>query len=136
MLAGRIAKYKLRMRKLGKQCAAKIQSFWRRYVQLDVHRRLGLEAARPARIEGSLRIQRQIRAFLGRKHARQYKAARTRATILVQKRFRGYVVRTRMLRLRAGRRVYKFVKRLRFFKYRDVVIMTVQVGIGGGDGVG
>lgn len=38
MLAGRIAKYKLRVRKLGKAAATRVQAFWRRYRVLDRHR--------------------------------------------------------------------------------------------------
>lgn len=68
-----------------------------------------------------------MRRFLAKKHVAAYRSVRTRAAIVTQKRYRGYLVRRRMAVTRAGRRIFKFVMKLRFFRFRDGIVTTIQL---------
>lgn len=126
--AGQIAKFKLNKRKKGAWAATKCQSYWRRYRYLSIHTfALTLDVIRLARIEATIKIQRQIRRYLSTKFVVKMRKERTHAAVYVQSHYRGYLVRKKLRLLRAGRKVHKFTKKLRFFKFRDTIIMTIQL---------
>lgn len=68
-----------------------------------------------------------MRIFLYKRRAKEIRSLYNKSTTIIQKLFRGYQVRMRLLIDWAAKRIQRFMKNLHFFKFRDSVIMIMQL---------
>ncbi len=113
--------------RFGKKAVQLIQRVYRGYRCRKMHVPLRLHRDIPKRRTAVIAIQAQMRKFLGTK----YMAARRRkfvlAAVSIQRSFRGWACRRRLRIDWAARRITKLMKKLRLFKFKDMVIMVIQL---------
>jgi hypothetical protein len=121
--------YVLRRRKrlLGKQMATRIQAFYRGYKSRRIHVNIKYLRIKYVRLVAAVKIQSLARRYFGacRVHARRllFKVSATH----IQRTWRGFW-RRKLLRIDwAARRIAKFMKLLHFFRFKDAVIMIMQL---------
>eukprot|EP01038_Epipyxis_sp_PR26KG_P006965 gene6965-9520_t len=112
-----------------KKSALLIQKRFRRYQfeRFHIEKKL-LNSVKP-RIYGAIKIQNQMRRYLADKNTREMRKRCRAAIMLLQRIYRGHHVRLTLYRDWAIRRIQKFMKRLHFLKFRDTVIMIMQLRI-------
>jgi hypothetical protein len=128
--AGKIATFHRNKRRFGKQMATVIQSFWRMWtVQSGDQNYINLKRLRERRhrLECCILLQSGIRRKLAVLHFNRLKALRNKSATMVQALFRGYWCRRHRLIDWGSRRIQKFMRRLNFFKFRDAVILMMQL---------
>ncbi len=72
-------------------------------------------------------IQSVMRRFLQSRFMAECRRRYNGAALNLERVFRGYKCRMRLLIAWAARRIQKFMKKLHFFKFRDAVIMIMQL---------
>jgi len=125
--AGKYAKFLDRKRREGKRMCTIIQATWRRFKVHAVHVQMAREKFRTKRLEGVMLIQGIARKRQAYNRVNQMRITRNKAAILVQKHFRGFKARKVAREKWASKRIMKFMKKLRFFKFRDAVIVMMQL---------
>lgn len=109
-----------------------IQRAFRRFRKKNLHLRMKIEGKPFIRRRNlaAIRIQCLARRMIARIFAKNRRAEWTTASIYIQKIFRGNRVRKIERRKWASRRIMKLMKRLRFFKFKDAVIVVMQLRLG------
>ena len=125
--AGKYAKYANRKRKEGKRMCTKLQATWRRFKVHGMHRKLIYEKIRQKRLEAVILMQCVGRRRMAYNRVSAIRKRRNGAALFVQRHFRGFISRKKTRQLWAGRRILAFFKRLRFLKFRDAVIVMMQL---------
>ena len=125
--AGKYQKFLLRKRREGKQCATVIQSVFRRWKVHNSHYEIARKEKIEYRLECVILMQCTARRRAGWNQVNSLRIRRNKAALLTQKHYRGFVCRKLVRQGRAARRIQKVFKKLNFFKFRDLVILTVQL---------
>lgn len=107
----------------------KIQAFYRRYVDKGVHLDMWFERNRRPRLLACILIQSHMRRFLRSRFMAAVRAKKNRAALFIQRVYRGFRCRKRLRISWAARRIQRFMKTLHFFKFKDSVIMVMQLRI-------
>ncbi|RYH07695.1 hypothetical protein EON65_41525, partial [archaeon] len=123
----RLAAYTRRYMKEGKRAAIKIQSTYRMYRCKNLHLTYFYIKQVNRRWQGAIRIQCNMRKFLESKFMKIRRKLYHGACKTIQRIYRGFVVRYWMLKERSAKRIQKFMKKLYFFKFRDAVILVMQL---------
>jgi hypothetical protein len=121
------AAYKRRYYLYSKPAAIRIQSTYRMYRERNIHLLLKDEKMKQIRFIASIVIQTQIRRFLFTKYMRQKRKLYNDCATMIQRIYRGYFCRCSLRIDWAAKRLTKFMKLLHFFKFRDTVIMVMQL---------
>jgi hypothetical protein len=121
------AAYKRRYYLFSIPAAIRIQSTYRMYHEKNVHLLLKDQKMKHVRCTAAITIQTQIRRFLFTKYMRQKRKLYNDCATMVQRIFRGYFCRSSLRIDWAAKRLTKFMKLLHFFKFRDTVIMVMQI---------
>jgi hypothetical protein len=127
MAAGKYAKFLDRKRREGMRSAAKVQATWRRFKLHASHLELARQKMRRDRLEKVILIQVTGRKRMAYNRVKKMREQRNKAALLVQKHFRGWVARRRAREYWAGKRILKLFKKLNFFKFKDAVILMMQL---------
>jgi hypothetical protein len=118
-----------RRRREGLRSAVRIQSTFRMHKTRLVNSQFALQARRQTRKrhEASIKIQTQMRRFLRSKYMQARRVLFNNSARHIQRVFRGHAAR-RLLKIDwAARRIARFMKKLHFFKFKDAVIMIMQL---------
>ncbi len=126
----KIAKYAVYLRRYylySKLAAIKIQATFRMYRVRGSHLSLRDKKMRRLRQEGSIVIQSQMRRFLQTKYMKARRKLYNDSCRVIQRHWRGWLCRRELLIDWAAKRIQRFMKLLHFFKFRDTVIMVMQM---------
>eukprot|EP01032_Pedospumella_encystans_P013354 gene13354-15381_t len=127
---GRIATqqaYKRRVRKQGKEMATRIQSWFRCCRSRYIHVNIKFLRAKYKRLVSVVRIQSLARRRFAVNRVRAKRLRANNAARDIQRTWRGMWCR-KLLRIDwAARRITKFFKLTFFFKFKDAVIMIMQI---------
>ena len=110
-----------------KKSAILIQRWFRRYKYQKLHQQLNLNIQTKNRFYATIQIQSQMRRYLTEKQTKEKRILYKFSTMLIQRMYRGHNCRLKLYRLWAVKRIQKFMKRLHFLKFRDTVIMIMQL---------
>lgn len=124
---GKTLLYNRRVRLNGPRAARVIQRFYRRYRVRFLHVALKMQSNLTLRLHCIITIQSQIRRYLRNKYATQLKNKIFKAVQKIQAIFRGFKLRIKLKRKWASNRIKKFMKKIIFFKFKDVVITIMQL---------
>lgn len=105
----------------------KIQTAFRRYRVRNQHLELLFHKRLRKRVHSTIVIQAQMRRFLAKKHVNERRLSRNKAAEHIQSRYRGYKYRWHKKRIWAANRIKKLFKKLSFFKFKDTIIMIMQL---------
>jgi len=114
-------------RKKGLRMAKRIQRWYRGSLRRRIHTNIGYMRARYPRLLAAVKIQALVRRRLGTNRVRRIRQLFNDSARCVQRHWRGW---WRRLQLRidwAARRLVKFMRLLHFFKFKDTVIMVMQL---------
>eukprot|EP00605_Chrysophyceae_sp_TOSAG23-4_P001573 GSChrysophyteH1.ASY1.ANO1.1726.1 assembled CDS len=125
--AGKYAKFIDRKRREGKRMAAKIQATFRRFRVHNSHHELSRQKNKKFRLESVILMQCTARRRMAWNVVNKMRIQRNKAALLCQTRFRGYIARKKARERWAGRRIMAFFRRLRFLKFKDAVIVMMQL---------
>ena len=123
----KIQAWKRRKRLKGKEKATVIQSFWRMWKVRFAYKHLKYEMQKKKRLEATILMQAAGRRRLARNFVQKIREKRTWAALFVQRHYRGFRVRIHVRDEKACRRIQKFFHSIRIFKFKDAVIMMVQL---------
>ena len=125
----RYAKYCATYAWHSKAAALLIQRVFRSNMVLRDGRILKLreERQRQLRLSAILKIQARMRLFIFRTHVRYRRLIHNRQAVNIQRSFRGTVTRRRVIRRFAGLRLLKFFRRLCILKFKDSVVVMMQI---------
>lgn len=116
-----------KFRRLGKQSAIKIQALYRGYRIRYMHLNLLYENRKYSRLINAVKIQSIMRMFLFRKKARILRQLYTKVSLQIQRIIRGWLCRFRLKIAKAANRIKRLFKLIAFFKFKDIVIMIMQL---------
>jgi hypothetical protein len=125
--AARFAAYQKRYFLFSQPAAIRIQSTFRMYRVKNAHYLLKDTKMTKLRFEAAVTIQTQMRRFLQTRYMKEKRRLYNFSCTQIQRRFRGWSCRRELRRQWASRRITKFMKRLHFLKFRDTVIMVMQL---------
>jgi hypothetical protein len=100
---------------------------YRGYCVRHTHKKLLSEKRAPLRSAKALIIQCQMRRYLGLKHAQEWRAIATAAVLLLQRVYRGFVVRNWLRRDRAARVLQRACKMFKDRRFFSLVMMMVHL---------
>lgn len=126
----RIYKYILflhRKYREGKKAATLIQATFRMYRMRNIHLKYKYQRQIKVRFMKTIKIQAQMRRWLATRYVKYLRIKYYKACTVIQRHFRGHKCRLRLYRQWAARRITRFMKLLHFFKFRDTVIMIMQL---------
>jgi hypothetical protein len=119
--------YRRKRKKMGNWAATKIQAWYRRYLinrlHINVMHYRGIEQRHLA----ATIIQRRARGIQARKEVAAMRILYHRSVLRLQCVYRGNMVRRFLRDYFAACRLQKFMKRLHFFRFKDAVIMMMQL---------
>jgi hypothetical protein len=124
----RAHKYKNRVKKIGEITAIKIQTWFRKYRIYNNHLKLWAISRVKLRNKSSIVIQCLVRRFICSNYMRIRREKILTSTCLLQRIYRGFIIRRRLLVAWASKRITKLFKKLNFFKFKDMVITVLQLG--------
>jgi hypothetical protein len=107
--------------------AIRIQSCFRMYRVKKIHLELKDKKTPKLRMEAAITIQTQMRRFLETRYMKEKRKLYNFSCTQIQRIFRGWSTRQELRRQWAARRIQKFMKLLHFLKFRDTVIMVMQL---------
>ena len=113
--------------RFGTKAARLIQRVYRGYRFRKTHLLLRYQKAIPKRRAAAIVIQAQMRRFLRTKFMQERRRIMNVAGNRIQKIFRGWACRRRLKKNWAARRIVKLMKKLHLFKFKDLVIMVIQL---------
>lgn len=79
------------------------------------------------RVYAAIRIQSCMRRFRAAKKVGVIRGLKNAASVIIEKMYRGHIVRLRLKIYRAACRLQKFMKLIHFFRFKDAVIMVMQL---------
>lgn len=121
-------KYKKRVKHFGNITAIKIQTWFRKYRFFNSHKKQFALSRVKLRNISAIVIQCLVRRFSSSNYMRNRRTLISTATCLLQRVYRGFIIRRRLLVAWASKRITKLFKKLNFFKFKDMVITVLQLG--------
>jgi IQ calmodulin-binding motif len=79
------------------------------------------------RLRATIVIQSRMRVFLAGKHVEQRRELFNKSALIIQRYYRGFRCRMTAYVNWAKRRIFAFMKRLRYLKFKDIAIMVMQI---------
>lgn len=116
-----------RKKREGNKAALKIQTVFRKYKKRNIHRELKYRHQQKRRFLSTVLAQASIRRFLAIKAVRKWRELSNRSTLTIQRVYRGYYSRLLLYIDWAAKRIQRFMRLLHFFKFKDAVIMVMQL---------
>ena len=98
-----------------------MQRQWRKYLVYKAHLRFKFDRNIALRIVLAIKIQGQMRMFLGKKRAREYRVKRTKFCVMVQSLFRGFRLRKWSRINLAAKRITRFIRSVGDMRRRDAI---------------
>ena len=123
----RLVIYAWKKRFRGVQAATKIQALFRMYRMKRLHKKLLIEKRIEHRAFAATRIQALSRGRQFWKMVKDMRILYHKSVLLVQRIFRGNIVRSFIKEYKAACRLQKFMKKLHLFKLKDIVIVMMQL---------
>ena len=115
------------MRKRGNWASTVIQKNFRSYQIHGAHSNVKYTKKRLYRMVATVRVQSLMRRYLAAKRTRAMRVLFNKSARKIQKVYRGHLCRLRLYKHWAARRITKFMKTLHFHKFKDTVIMIMQL---------
>jgi hypothetical protein len=111
----------------GKRCATKIQAWYRGCKRRRLHADIRYTRQIYVRLRSVTLMQAVARRYMATNVVKRMRALYRRCAIQIQRIYRGFWCRKQLKIDWAARRLTKFMKTLHFFRFRDAVIMIMQL---------
>lgn len=112
---------------MGHQCATTIQRTFRGYRCRNAYLDRKYEKRVRVRVLACIRIQSQMRRFLEQRKVKKRKELFNSSALRIQKRYRGFFTRLGLFFHKKAVRIQRFMKKLRVLKFKDIVVMSMQL---------